>query len=159
MQLKVKTTLEATKLPSKREEDSGYDIYVSPTIDMIIIDPGTAVALPTDLRIEVPTGYVFKIEERGSTGTKCMAVRAGVVDSGYRGEILVVINNTSRYPIFIGTEEGYKKMGFNSQTVFHDREKAIAQGLIIKTEHFEVVRVNELSESERGEGKLGASGK
>lgn len=157
--LKVKTTFEKTKLPSKRDEDSGYDIYMSPELSMLTIEPSSIVAVPTDLRIEIPSGYTFLIKERGSTGISGLAVRAGVVDSGFRGEIKIVLNNTNRYPIFIGTEEAYKNMSFRGTCIFYSVEKAIAQGVIIKNENWPVEKVNTLSDSERGDGMVGSSGK
>lgn len=157
--LKVKTTLDKTKLPTKRLEDSGYDIYMSPALTSLVIEPGMVVMVPTDLRIEIPAGYTFLVKERGSTGTVCLSVRAGVIDSGFRGEVKVVLNNTSKYPIFIGTEKGYENISLRGTSTHYPIEKAIAQGVIIKNENWPVEKVEELSDSERGEGMLGDSGK
>jgi dUTP pyrophosphatase len=157
--LKVKKTLEKTKLPSKREGDSGYDIYVSPALTQIMINPGQVVPIATDLRIEIPVGYTFVIKERGSTGSIGLAVRAGVVDSNFRGEIVIMINNTTKYPIFIGSEKVYNDSAFRGQTSFYNIEKAIAQGVIIKNENWEVLEVAELSETDRGSGMIGSTKK
>jgi len=157
--LKVKTTLAKTKLPSKKNEDSGYDIYASPALEMLTINPGMVVPIATDLRIEIPTGYTFLVKERGSTGQIALAVRAGVVDSSYRGEIVLFVNNTSKYPIFISSKKAYEDMSFRAQTTWYDIEKAIAQAVIIKNENWDVEKVDELSETDRGEGKLGSSEK
>ena len=157
--IKIKTSLEKTKIPTKREEDSGYDIYMSPALSQILIEPGMIVAIPTDLRIEIPKGYTFLIKERGSSGIAGLAVRAGVVDSGFRGEIKIVLNNTTKYPIFIGTEKAYENSSIRGSSTFYPVEKAIAQAIIIKNEHFTVEKVSELSDSERGSGMLGSSGK
>ena len=157
--LKVKTTLEKTKLPSKNNEDSGYDIYVSPAITQLHINPGTITPVATDIRIEIPEGYTFLIKERGSTGSVALSIRAGVVDSSFRGEIVIFINNTSKYPIFVGTQKMYEDLGFQGQSSFYNIEKAIAQGVIIKNENWEVEKVDELSKTKREEGMLGSTDK
>jgi dUTP pyrophosphatase len=155
--LKVKTTLDKTKLPSKRDEDSAYDIYASPVIEQLLINPHQIILVPTDIRIAIPSGYTFLVKERGSSGTSGLAVRAGVVDSGYRGEIFVAVNNTTKQPIFIGTDKAFKDFSYQGQITHYDIQKAIAQGIIIRNENWEVEKVSELSESERGEGSLGSS--
>lgn len=157
--LKVKTKLEKTILPSKRDEDSGYDLYISPELTQLVIDPGIIVMVPTDIRIDIPAGYTFLVKERGSTGSIGLSIRAGVVDSGFREEIKIVLNNTTKYPIFIGTEKAYENISLRGTSYHHPIEKAIAQGIIIKNENWPVEKVDDLSASERGEGMLGSTGK
>ena len=133
------------RVPSKRAEDAGYDIYGIANQEEVnrgtyIFVPGEVRMIPTGLRTEIPQGYVGIIKERGSTGSKGLAVRCGVIDSGYRGEWFIGIVNVGK------------------EIVEYPIEKAIAQDVFVKAEDVEWVQ-EELSESERGEGKLGSSGK
>lgn len=124
---------------SKRKEDAGYDIYGVSDKDYVF-EPGELKMIPTGLRTEFPAGYVGIIKERGSTGSKGLAVRCGVIDSGYRGEWFIGIVNVGK------------------ERVVYPKEKAIAQVVWVKAEELEF-EDGELGESERGEGKLGSSGK
>lgn len=130
---------------SKRSEDAGYDIYGVPTRDELLagsycFKPGELRMIPTGLKTEFPKGYVGIIKERGSTGSKGLAVRCGVIDSGYRGEWFIGIINVT------------------NEVVYYPTTKAIAQVVFVQHEELELVE-GELEESERGEGKLGSSGK
>ena len=97
-------------IPSKEEENAGFDIYAC--WDGVekkdkIIKPHTTKLIPTGIACALPINYYFQVEERGSTGSKGIKKSAGVVDSGYRGEIFVAISNVNdRYLIF-GDKDTY----------------------------------------------------
>ena len=165
--LKVKKLKQQAQVPSKKEEDAGYDIYGIFDEDFKILEPGETFMAPTGIAVEIPKNWVMYIAERGSTGSKGIARRAGVVDSGYRGEIFIPLNNTSNKPIiFASNSEGpaladyleEQDMLYDDVTVY-PQSKAIAQALILHVPHIEVEEVEELGESHRGDGALGSSGK
>lgn len=97
-------------IPSKENENAGFDIYAC--WDGVekkdkIIKPHTTKLIPTGIACALPINYYFQVEERGSTGSKGIKKSAGVVDSGYRGEIFVAISNVNdRYLIF-GDKDTY----------------------------------------------------
>lgn len=147
------------KIPCKRNEDGGYDLYVSPMCGDIFIKKGDVTLIPTGLMSAFSSDYVVLLEERGSTGTRCMARRAGVIDSGYRGEWHVPINNTGNKDILI-TSRVNEAAVINSVLSF-PASKAVAQFLILPVPIMKVVETSvthiESIGSERGNGKLGSS--
>ena len=158
--LKVKRLKKEAKLLSKREEDAGYDLYGIYDQDYKLLNPWEIFMIPTWIAIEIPKDKVFYICERGSTWTKWLARRAWVVDSWYRWEIFVPINNTSNKPIiFYKDEEGLedflnKNNLLKDNVTLYPQKKAIAQAMIFDVYHLEVEEVDELSDSERGEWAL-----
>lgn len=76
---------EDAQIPSKRQEDAGYDLYPCFEEDFMRIDPLHTVLIPLGVASAFDDNYVLFLKERGSTGVKGMSVRAGVIDSGYRG--------------------------------------------------------------------------
>lgn len=158
-------------IPSKKDEDAGYDIYACFDEDFIIIEPHAIKMIPTGIASAFSDDYVMVLKERGSTGTKGMAIRCSVVDSGFRGEWFVPINNTTDNFIIIskiGRNE-LKELKLddliplNSTTTVYPYSKAIGQALLLPVPK---VKVKEVSyedlkeiESSRGTGALGSSGK
>mgnify|MGYP000734891585 FL=1 len=69
-------------IPTKRDEDAGFDIYADFEDDFIIIDPHTTTLIPTGIASACDVDYCFILKERGSTGSKGIAQRCGVIDSG-----------------------------------------------------------------------------
>ena len=82
-------------IPTKEKEDAGYDFYACFDEDFIEIPSHETKKIPTGIAWASSPKYYLQIEERGSTGTKGIKRSAGVVDSGYRGEILIVITNST----------------------------------------------------------------
>lgn len=151
-------------IPTKRDEDAGFDIYANFEDDFIIIDPHTTTLIPTGIASACDTDYCFILKERGSTGTKGIAQRCGVIDSGYRNEWFVPITNTTNKKIAIVKKDAdYIFMRNTSGYTIYPYEKAIAQALIIPVPkvNIEELTYNELKEitSDRGMGALGSSGK
>ena len=99
--IKFAETKEGAKIPSKNNEDAGYDIYACFEEPYITIDPLETVNIPTGIASALPNTHYFQIQERGSTGTKGMKYGAGVIDSGYRGEWFIPITNCSYKTIVI----------------------------------------------------------
>jgi len=158
------------KIPSKRVEDMGFDIYACFDDDYIVVPPHETKMIPTGLASSCDTGYGFLLRERGSTGSKGIALRCGVIDSGYRDEWFVALTNTTNDRLYISKlskeelETKYGKYGMNfAFSLIYPYSKAIAQALIIPVPVVEVEEIpyEELKEisSERGLGKLGSSNK
>lgn len=153
------------RIPSKRDEDAGYDIYASFDEDYKIISPEETAMIPTGLISAFPSGYVMVLKERGSTGTKGIGQRSGVIDSGYRGEWIVPITNHNYRPIMIVKEGALKKdtTPNPSHYIIYPYEKAICQAILLQVPNHTVkhVTVDEVLAigSARMDGKFGSSGK
>mgnify|MGYP001667939815 CR=1 FL=1 len=149
-------------IPTKRKEDAGYDVYMLPTDEPIIVKPGETVMLHTGLKSAFSSDYVLLGRERGSTGTRGLRFGAGVIDSGFRGEILIPINNTSDKEIVLMPKEYSDDNSFEDALIY-PQTKAIGQLLLVPVIDAEVreVSADEYAkfDSERGEGMLGSSGK
>lgn len=170
-------------IPSKRDEDGGFDIYANFKEDYMVIPPHEVVMIPTGLASAFSPDYRIVLKERGSTGSKGMAVRAGIIDSGFRGYWFVAINNTTNRPIVISKDEHpdlakiydtiypctydsviypFSKIACQA-LVIYPYSKAICQALIeenpktiVTTTSYE--KLKEIN-SERGTSQLGQSGK
>lgn len=145
------------KIPTKRKEDAGYDLYPCFEQDYIEIQPHHTVLVPLGVASAFPSDYVMLLKERGSTGTKGMAQRAGVIDSGYRGEYIAPVTNVNDVPLFIS------KIDIETEGIVYPYEKALCQGVLVALGQLEekTVSLDELNamESLRQTGRLGSSGK
>jgi len=129
-------------LPTKaNESDAGFDLYASK--EVVLYDGPNLVC--TDISMEIPEGYVGLIWPRSGLSAKHgIDVLAGVIDSGYRGEIKVCLQMAHR-------EEG---------TPLYKVEKGdrIAQILIQEVPRFKLIEAEALSDSNRGAKGFGSSG-
>lgn len=115
------------------------DIFV---FESVTLAAGERKNVPTGLAFEVPDGYVGLIWDKGGVSMKYgIKTLGGVLDSGYRGELFIGVINLSDSAYTF--EKGHK----------------IAQMLIQKIERPEIVEITELSETTRGDGKWGSTGK
>lgn len=99
-------------IPSKNAENAGYDIYGifgDENDDNRILSPHTTKLIPTGIACALPQKYYFQVEERGSTGSKGIKKSAGVIDSGYRGEIFIAITNSTDKFLIFGDKDSYIK--------------------------------------------------
>lgn len=148
-------------IPSKRMEDAGYDIYSLFTEDEILLNPGEIKLIPTGISSAFSSSLVLVVKERSSTGAIGLAVRMGVIDSGYRGEIKIALNNTSQVPIVITKE--VDTVVKTEALIKYPYTKAIAQGVFCQIPSLLATEIpmEELMgiSSQRGENFLGASGK
>ena len=166
-------------IPSKRVEDMGFDIHPCFDEDYIEIPPHETRLIPTGIASSCDPEYGFLLRERGSTGSKGIALRCGVIDSGYRNEWFVGLTNTTNRAVVISKlpkfetamlmcEENKRTFMLSEEEIdecmlVYPYTKAIAQALIIPVPEIDV---NELSyedlkaiPSERGLGNLGSSNK
>ena len=151
-------------IPSKRDEDAAYDIYACFDEDYLVIPPHQTILIPTGIATVFSSKWVALLRERGSNGSKGLAQRAGVIDSGYRGEWFVPLTNTNRVPIVIVKKGVELPLIYeNSHAILYPYEKGIAQLLMVEVPK---LRTKEITYEElqkytslRGTGALGSSGK
>lgn len=145
-------------IPSKLTEDAGYDIYACFEEDMLIIEPHETKLIPTGIACAMSSDYYMQIEERGSVGSKGVKKSAGVVDSGYRGEIFIATTNTTNKRVIIS-----KQTIVDYSSIVLPYSKAIAQGIIHRVPNLQAEEIPYdvlcAFSSERGIGQLGSSNK
>lgn len=151
-------------IPTKESENAGYDVYACFDEEYIEILPGEIKLIPTGICSAFSEDFVAVLKERGSTGTKGISQRCGIIDSGYRNEWFVPINNTSSKTIIIAKnplewEQHYTKY----VATIYPYSKAITQVLLLPVPKMEIkeITTEELQSipSKRGLGNLGSSGK
>ena len=136
--LNVKKLTETAQLPTQANPlDAGWDLYADEDVE---IWHGETVLVSTGISLEIPSGYVGLIWDRSSMGIKGIHRFAGVVDSGYRGEIKVCLFNSNDRPYRVNSGD------------------RIAQILIQKVNDFYLREVESLNETDRGSGGFGSSG-
>lgn len=144
MKVRIKKLNDNAMMPTKAHAaDAGFDLYcTSKEIDWT----KRQIVCHTGLAFEIPEGYVGLMFPRSSVSNKplMMANSVGVVDSGYRGEVTAKFNITdTRQSAFAHYQEG-------------DR---IAQMIIIPYPEIEFEETDSLSESDRGTGGYGSTGR
>lgn len=143
MNLKIKRLTDTAKLPYKGSEHSaGVDLY-SCDENEISVYPSQTVKISTGLAMEIPEGYFGAIFARSGLATKrnlrpsnCV----GVIDSDYRGEVIVAIHNDSNV---IQSIKPFER---------------VAQLVILPYMDVDVTEVETLTETARGEGGFGSTG-
>lgn len=155
-------------IPSKHTENAGYDVYacLDPEQEILIM-PGETKMIPAGIKSVCSSDYYFQLFERSSTGTKGMAQRCGVIDSGYRGEWFIPITNVNANSIIsirhpeCNDDKPVLRLGMHC--IYYPPEKAICQFVLLPVPKTEVVEIDEEElikyTSERGDGMLGSSGK
>ena len=150
------------KIPSKREEDGCYDIYACFDEEVITIKPHEIVTVPTGIASAFDSKYRFDVQrERGSTGSIGLVPRCGQIDSGYRGEWFLKLQNTTNKNIIISKLHDAKQE--LDKAIYYPYSKAVCQAAleivpVIETEEISFEELKEIP-SERGDGALGSSGK
>jgi dUTP pyrophosphatase len=150
------------KIPTKIDENGCYDLYACFDEERMTIKPHEIVLIPTGIASAFDKKFRIDVRERGSSGTKGLARRAGQIDSGFRGEWFVCINNTSNNTIVI-TKQDLNSFYKAPNTTYYSYDKAIAQFAVefVPRVTTKEVSYDELKEikSERGMGMLGSSRK
>lgn len=140
LKVKIKKLHADAVIPSySKEGDAGLDLVAT---SMEIINP-TQVRFGTGLAIEIPYGYVGLVFPRSSIFKADLSLSnsVGVIDSGYRGEIMAVFNR--KFP--------------STQTPYNIGDR-IAQIIIVPYPQISFIESEELSETSRGEGGFGSTG-
>ena len=148
-------------IPSKREEDSDYDLYACFDEEEFVIPAFSTRLIPTGLISAFDSTLGVKFEERGSNTKWCGIVQAGVIDSGYRGEWLCAMYNGNPIPVHI--TKATNEVQRLSDRVLVPYGKAICQFHVREIPAAEIreATAEEIyaQSSARGTGKLGSSGK
>lgn len=140
MELKIIKLHPDAKIPTYAHHgDAGFDLYA---VESVTILAGARVLVGTGVAMEIPDGYVGLIwDKSGLAINHGLKNLGGVIDAGYRGEIKAGVINLS--------DEDY------TITAGHK----IAQMLIQKVERAEIKEVAELTNTARGHGGFGSTGK
>ncbi len=140
MKIKIKKLKPEIRLPEYGHPgDAGLDLF---SLEDYTIQPGERRIFPLGFALEFPFGYAAIIKDKGSLPKNGgLHTWGGVFDAGYRGEYNVGLINLGQEPYHI--EKGNK----------------LAQLVIFPVAIAELEEVNELSESSRGTGRFGSTGK
>lgn len=140
LRLRIKRLEKDAKIPDQPYAgDAGFDLYA---LENVALEPGVRTGVRTGISMAIPEGYVGLIwDKSGVSIKKGQKTLAGVVDSGYRGEVLVGMVNLS------------------DETYTFKKGDKVAQMLIQKVESIHIEEVDELDDTERGEKGFGSSGK
>ena len=142
--VKVKKLTETAVLPKYSTlSAAGADLCAN-TQEEIVIKPGQTVFVKTGISLEIPEGYVGLIYARSSSACKrglAPANKVGVIDSDYRGEVMVALLNHS-----------------DTEQTIQPNER-IAQLVITPYLAVDFTESDELSDTTRGEGGFGSTGK
>ena len=139
LDIQVQKLSEDAIIPTRANDtDAGWDPYVP---HAFLIMPHEKGLVPTHISMSIPSAHVGLIWDRSGLAVKKGVHRfAGVIDSGYRGEIKVCLWNSS------------------DQEVHFNKGERIAQILFQSVPHCNLQEVEELSTTERGDGGFGSSG-
>ena len=141
MQLQVKKLAPEAQLPTRAHDtDAGFDLYSPIGVNISV---GATVTIPTKLAISLPENTVGLIYPRSSLGTRhgiVLANTVGVIDSGYRGEIMLVVTNHGDRPYTIRSGD------------------RVAQMIVTPYYAPDVIEVADLDASDRGTGGFGSTG-
>ena len=139
MELKVKKLHKDAKLPTHGHPgDAAMDFYC---LEDVRFPAGKQERVRTGVAVEIPEGHVGLIWDKSSISFNLgLKVMGGVIDAGYRGEIIMNLLNISDKDILL------------------TKDHKVAQMLIQKFEHCDIVEVNDISATVRGEGREGSTG-
>lgn len=135
----IKKLISTAVVPSyAHAHDAGMDLYAC---ENMVITAGMRGLVPTGMAMAIPAGYVGLIWDKSGMALKFgLKVMGGVIDSGYRGEIKVIVYNLSSADYHV--EKGMK----------------VAQMLIQSVVQMPIIEVEDLDSTTRGEGGFGSTG-
>jgi dUTP pyrophosphatase len=165
VKVKIKKLSQNVTVPSYQTTGSAcFDLVAS---EDTIVQPGETVAIPTGLAFELPEGYQMKVLPRSGISLKTpLKVIIGTVDNDFRGEVKVIMQNTAVKTRI--THEYHTifdpKFSFDNSTALpNDTYKIfkgdrVAQAEIVPIVQAEFETMDELSETQRGNGGFGSTG-
>lgn len=121
--------------------DAGLDLT---SVRDVVLGPGERAAVPTGLAMAIPEGWVGLVHPRSGLARRhgvTVTNAPGTIDAGYRGEVQVLLVNLGHQEVELAAGE------------------RIAQLLLQRVGHAEVVEVHELEDTARGEGGFGSTGR
>ena len=132
-------TIDGQPLPAHAKPgDAGLDLALS---EKVVIEPGSTKFVKTGVCVAIPEGYFGLCVARSSLAKRGLTVFPGIIDSGYRGEIKVILHNA----------------GFCDQVL--DAGERIAQLIVIPYASCDCVRKQKLDDTVRGDAGFGSTGK
>lgn len=142
IKIKIKLLDSSLQLPKYAHKgDAGLDLCSA--VDCLI-KPYERKLIPTGIKVEIPLGYAGFVQPRSGLAIKygiALVNSPGLIDSGYRGEICIIMINLDKSNDFT-IKKGDK----------------ICQLIIKKIEEVELIEVDDVEESDRGEGGFGSTG-
>ncbi len=138
MRVKIQKTNEHAVIPKYAHDgDAGFDLY---SCADIMLQPFERVVVPTGIKIAIPQGYAGLIWDKSGLASKQgLKTMGGVIDSGYRGEVGIVVKNLGKEIITI------------------KKQTKIAQMLIQPVNRVDFEEAD-LDDTARGEGGFGSTG-
>ena len=141
--MKIKLLSNLATVPTRGSEyAAGYDLYAA-IEETTVIPAHCTVKIPTDIAMEIPTGFAGLIMARSGLATKeglRPANCVGLIDSDYRGNVIVALHNDTDIDKIVNSKE------------------RIAQLMIVPFEAVEFEVVDELSDTVRADGGFGSTG-
>jgi dUTP pyrophosphatase len=142
VELQVQLLRPGAALPARAYEgDAGLDLT---SCERITLEPGARALVPTGVAVEIPEGHAGLVVPRSGLAADhglSIVNAPGLIDSGYRGELLVILHNTDRDRAFT-VEPGMR----------------IAQLVVVALPHVRPLEVEKLTPTERGPRGHGSSG-
>jgi dUTP diphosphatase len=132
-------------LPSYQSKHAaGLDLVAAvPREQPVKLPPGARALIPTGFALELPQGYEAQVRPRSGLALKAgvtLLNSPGTIDADYRGEVMVIVINHGVEPFLV------------------QRGDRIAQLVVAPVSHVEIVAVEALAETERGQGGFGSTG-
>lgn len=141
MKIKIKKLHPDAKMPHRGTADAaGFDLYATQSVTL---RNGVPEMVPTGLAFEIPKGYVGVVYSRSSSAKNGLVIAPLLVDADYRGEVFVLVNNLKRNDV-------------PREILAGDRVAQIRIERLVDTEY---EWADELSETARGEGAYGSTGR
>jgi dUTP pyrophosphatase len=142
MNLRIARLDERARLPTRaHDDDAGLDLYA---LEPVVLAAGERASVPTGIAVEIPPGHAGLVLPRSGLAARhgISVVNApGLIDSGYRGEVRVLLLNTDRARPF--------ELGAGDR---------IAQLVLVRVALATPTEVDALGDSDRGAGGFGSSG-
>jgi len=139
--VKIKLLTSCASVPVKKSNNAAaYDIFCD---ERIFLEPNSTTSVRTGICMEIPVGWKGEIYSRSGLAYEGVFVanQPGKIDSDYRGEVKVILYNSTKHPIAMG------------------KGSRIAQLEINPAYDVDFVEVDELSKTERGRRGLGSTGR
>lgn len=172
MELRVQVLREGVEMP--RYATSGAAAFDFKAAETTVFEPGALGKVALGLAFEIPDGYVMIVCMRSGIGAKTSLRQSngiGVIDSDYRGEVSMLFDNTAPltniYSDEVETLDGINvstdglsdhHLGLPVGSYVIQKGDRIAQGFLMQLPQVDMVRVDSLSETDRGSGGFGHTG-
>lgn len=156
-ELKVKLSDGAPLPRHAKPGDAGMDLTSRETVELL---PGETKMVGTGVSVEIPVGYFGMVVPRSGLGSRGVTLSncVGIIDSGYRGEIKAPLHNN--HPSVVSASNLAANARYNGDgKMVVNRGDRVCQLIVVPYVSCDVVEVDELSDSERGETGFGSSGR